>query len=161
MAAKHGKGAGRTQDRIARQLVDRCLRLQARCARWMGQKVNSLPKRTKLAFFMLFAGMAGGYSIYRIADGILTGQASVLPVAIAQERPSVRNPRVMASSDSLLATAACQRIRRFRIRMDSLENSPTGKRIFDSITAARPGLMDSVLFIEKKLRENTHQLRAK
>jgi hypothetical protein len=36
--------------------------------------------------------------------------------------------------------------------MDSLARSPSGKNLYDSITSQRPGLMDSVRFIEQLYR---------
>jgi hypothetical protein len=157
MTMRHRQAEGQAKDRVARQLADGWLRMQTRGARWLGRKANPLPKRIKLAVLLLFAGSAGGLSLYRITGGILAQPTAVLPVVAVKKTAVVRNTKEAASNDSILAAEAYRRIRRFRIRMDSLANSPTGKPLFDRITAARPGLMDSVLWVEKMCQPQTEQ----
>ena len=41
--------------------------------------------------------------------------------------------------------------------MDSLARSPSGRKLYDSIVAARPGLMDSVRYIEKEYQNFKNQ----
>ena len=43
-------------------------------------------------------------------------------------------------------------IEEFKNHMDSLKQSETGKSLYDSITSARPHLIDSILFLEKIYR---------
>lgn len=52
----------------------------------------------------------------------------------------------------VLPSGEYERIHRFRLYMDSLSANPSGKKAYDSILLYRPGLMDSVLFIEKHYR---------
>ena len=47
-----------------------------------------------------------------------------------------------------VSEAEYSRIKRFRVYMDGLARSPAGKTLYDSIIHHRPGLMDSVWFIE-------------
>ncbi|ULT38451.1 hypothetical protein KRR40_25400 [Niabella defluvii] len=47
-----------------------------------------------------------------------------------------------------MSEAEYSRIKRFRVYMDSLARSPAGRTLYDSIIYHRPGLMDSVRFIE-------------
>jgi len=49
----------------------------------------------------------------------------------------------------LLTTEAYKRLQLFKKYMDSLRIDKDGKRIYDSILLARPGMMDSVAVLEK------------
>lgn len=159
MVIERKQAANRTQDRAVRQLADGWLRLQSRCAGWLNRKVNPLPKPAKLVFFLLFAALASGYSLYHLMEGVSANPKTMLSVVGLERTAPVRrfpNQHLQKEAgDSILTAETYQRIRRFRRHMDSLANNPTGRRMFDSITAARPGLLDSVLFVERMHRMQT------
>lgn len=45
----------------------------------------------------------------------------------------------------------------FKSYMDSLRENPSGKRTYDSIELLRPGLLDSVAFIENYMKSNVKE----
>lgn len=49
---------------------------------------------------------------------------------------------------SIVAKEEYEKIQRFRQYMDSLERSPSGKKLYNSILINRPGLLDSIILIE-------------
>ena len=136
------------QERIAGNIVHRFLQGQKRGADWMQDKAERLPGKGKLAILLLFCLLAGGYSIYLVIAGIkgrnnfsLSITSIRKPTAIPPKERAKRNPSALIETDYL-------HVHRFKEYMDSLTRSEKGTIIYDSIVKARPGLMDSVLFIE-------------
>jgi hypothetical protein len=50
-----------------------------------------------------------------------------------------------------------QRIENFKIYLDSLVESKAGKRIYDSVIAHRPGLIDSLSILENVYQSQTSE----
>ncbi|MBW8334462.1 MAG: hypothetical protein K0M40_20775 [Prolixibacteraceae bacterium] len=143
-------------DRVLKQIVSACLRLQTGWALWMGKRTQHLSRRTLLLLLVAFIGFAGGYSIYLIGQsfsGIQTNAFSVTPI----KKPGfVRQTGETASpTDMNIDKPDYQRIVRFRGYMDSLTRSPAGKAVYDSILPSRPGLLDSARFIEEIYQSQT------
>lgn len=139
-----------TQDKIAKSIVKRCLQWQRRWADWMQDKTERLSGKGKVIVLLLFSLAVGGYSIYLIAASIFGEQNHALSVT------SIKKPQYLSRSGEERLTAASGinkedylKVHRFKEYMDSLARSPTGRLIYDSILISRPGLMDSVRFIEK------------
>ncbi len=138
------------QDKIAKSIVNRCLQWQKRWADWMQNKAERLSGKGKVIALLLFSLVVGGYSIYLITVSIFGEQNYALSVT------SIKKPQYLSRSGEEGTTASSginkedyQKVHRFKKYMDSLARSPTGKSIYDSILISRPGLMDSVRFIEK------------
>lgn len=136
------------QDRIARSMVNRCLQWQRKWADWMQNKTESLSGKGKTIALFCFCLLAGGYSIYLIAISLVAKQnisLSITSIYKPQYVPRSGKEQVMGAS---ISKEDYLRVHRFKTYMDSLARSPTGKIIYDSILISRPGLMDSVNFIE-------------
>ena len=141
---------GQIHDRVLRQMVNACLRLQTRWARWMDRRTEHLSSRTLLLLLLAFIALAGGYSICLIGQSFSGNQASAFSVT-----PIITPGRVLQTGDAasqkemIVSKTDYQRIIRFRGYMDSLTRSPAGKAVYDSILLSRPGLQDSIRLIEK------------
>lgn len=122
------------------------------------QKTKQLSGKGRVLGLILFCAIAGSYCIYtgtRSFSGMQT-----LPFSVG----SIEQPKYIRPSDDEETTNSFsiskekyQRIHKFKLFMDSLAmaDGPSGKDLFDSITTARPGLMDSILMIENKYQLQT------
>lgn len=129
--------------------------LQRRWADWLGTRTAHLKHSHWIITLALFVLLAGGYNSYLMFGSFQgTGEKvfSIFPI----QKPSLFNKTGEILSDTLqqLPSGEYERIHRFRAYMDSLAQSPSGKLLYDSILLHRPGLMDSVIFIEKHYRPN-------
>jgi len=76
--------------------------------------------------------------------------AGVVPNVEAIRKPNHVLPKDAALSAEIgLSDGELQNIRAFRRHLDSLQQTIAGKRKYDSIARHRPGLLDSLQFIEK------------
>lgn len=137
------------RERIAKSIVDYCLQWQRRLADWMQDKTERLSGKGKIIALLIFCLLAGSYSIYLATAGLIGKQNFTLSVI------SIKKPRyILWSGEERIRTASdisredYLRIQLFKEYMDSLASSPAGKAVYDSILNSRPGLLDSVRFIE-------------
>jgi hypothetical protein len=137
------------QERLANNIVYTCIRLQQRWANFMQRYTERLSHNGKLIALSLFCLIAGSLSVYLIANSIMSRKASSFTVT-----PLKKPPYTNKSGDEntkaleIVSKAEYEKIQRFRYYMDSLVRSPSGKNLYDSILINRPGLMDSILFLE-------------
>lgn len=137
------------QERLANSIVSACIRFQQRWADFMQRHTERLSRNGKLIILSLFCLTAGSLSVYFIWSSVTSHKASSIPV-IHLKKP----PYALKSGDEdtkawvIVSKAEYEKIQRFRFYMDSLARSPSGKHIYDSILSRRPGLMDSIFFIE-------------
>lgn len=129
---------------------------QRQWADYLNRKTEKYSKRSKqivLAAFCLLFGSSSVYIIFRAIENP-SGR-------IAIEKMSF--PKYVTSSDtinrfqavSVLTEKQYQNIQRFRKYMDSLQTTKAGMIKYESIIKARPGLMDSIDFIEQVYRQQT------
>jgi hypothetical protein len=145
---KAGTAPNQVQDQIARNIVETCLRIQTRWAVWMQRKINPLPVKIKFILLLLFIVLAGGYSLYCLTEGLSTKGEPTFSISPFKQ-PRYGEPQKKAIPEAaFISREEYQRIHGFRLYIDSLARSPSGKRLFDSIITAHPGLLDSILFIE-------------
>lgn len=143
-------------DRVLKQIVSACLRLQTGWALWMGKRTQHLSRRTLLLLLLAFIGIAGGYSIYLIGQSFTGNQTNAFSVTPIKKPGFVRQTGEAASPpDMIVCKPDYQRIIRFRGYMDGLTRSPAGKAVYDSILLSRPGLLDSARFIEEIYQSQT------
>jgi hypothetical protein len=140
---------GQQPGRIAEGMQSAYRRVQGGWATWMARRTAGFSRRRWQVLLALFILGFGGYSLYLMVDGF-TGKGdsifSITPIRKPRHATETGNDR---DNSPQVSGAEQQRIRRFRLYMDSLARSPAGKAEYDSIIAQRPGLMDSVRFIEK------------
>ena len=145
-----------SSDRILRQMVNTCLRLQNCWAQWMSRKTKHLSRRTLLLLLLAFIVLAGGYNIYLIRQSFSGNQANVISITpIKKPGYILQTGEAISQPDMVVSKTYNQRIVRFRGYMDSLIRSPAGKAVHDSILISRPGLLDSIRVIEEIYQSQT------
>lgn len=123
---------------------------QRKCAVYLNQKAEKYSKRYKQICLALFCLLAGGSSIY-IAIRAIENPSGKLRI----EKMSV--PKYAMEGDTIsafqpmpvLTETQYHNIQQFKKYMDSLQTTKAGKIKHDSIMKTRPGLMDSIDFIEQ------------
>ncbi len=123
-------------------------RRQRQAADFLNRKTARLGRKQWIMGLALFCLLFGGASIYTI------WQSMVAPVAtIGIERVSVPAHATLPvgerPSEAELTGQELGRILWFRHFLDSLQQSESGKAIYDSFARHRPGLLDSLAFIER------------
>lgn len=124
-------------------------RVQSGWAQWMLRRTVGISANKMRWILTSFVLVIGSYCAWLTYTGITGKTATFFSVT------PIKKPSHATTSDSLvrsmpkLSDSEYQRIWKFRLYMDSLAESPTGKRRYDSIIHHRPGLMDSIHYIEK------------
>ena len=128
--------------------------IQTKWAEWMHGRTAKFNRRHWLIALLLFILLAGGYNFYLAYEGLFSKGKNILWSVYAIHKPWFFSQEKVVTTDSLpsLPTAEYERIHSFQVYMDSLSASPSGKRIYDSILLLRPGLMDSVRFVQEHYR---------
>lgn len=149
-------GVDEVHDRILKQTVNTCLRMQNVWALWMGRRTERLSRRTLLLLLLTFIVLACGYSIYLIGQSFSGNQTSTFSVTPIRKPGHVLQAGDATSQpDMIVSKTDYQGIIRFRGYMDSLARSPDGKAAYDSIILNRPGLLDSIRYIEEAYQSQT------
>ena len=141
--------ANTVQDRIAKNIVGKLLRLQQRWAAFMQRHTERLSVKWKVIILFLFCLYSVWLSILFIADSLSNNAAVSIHVI------QVKTPQHIGKSGdeknraiTIVSEGENEKIRDFQNYMDSLARSPSGKKIYDDILIDRPGLMDSIILIE-------------
>ncbi len=98
---------------------------------------------------VLFVLLTSGYNVYLVVDAFTHKNIKSFSVTPIRKPEHLSKTGDARTGTLYVSEAEYMRIRKFRIYMDSLLGSPSGKAVYDRITSNRPGLMDSVRFIEK------------
>lgn len=113
-----------------------------------GVKTKPISSKGKLILLIIFCFLSGTIGIY-VADSCFSGKRE-LPFPAS----SIKKPKyIHLQGEPTGPTASISReeylhIQNFKKYMDSMAKTPSGRRTFDSIITARPGLIDSILLIE-------------
>ena len=127
---------------------------QRRWAILLNQQAEKYSKQSKQIFLVIFCVLFGGGSIYIMVRAIENPSGR-----LRIERMSF--PRYATGSDTsstfqptvVLTEKQYRNIQRFKKYMDSLQTTTAGKLKYDSIIKTRPGLIDSIVFIEQIYRQ--------
>ena len=123
-------------------------RLQGRWAEWMMRRTEKFSRRTWVVLLILFVLSVSTYSVY-LAVNAFTGKGGSSITITPIKKPKHATETGEANIEAVeVSEAEYRRIKKFSAYMDSLARSPSGEILYDSITSHRPGLMDSVRFIE-------------
>ncbi|WP_423147051.1 hypothetical protein [Rubrolithibacter danxiaensis] len=130
--------------------VASCIHFQAKLAARMQRRSDQFSLKIKTVTLLLFCLLASSFSIYLIANNLLSNQAdNVLKVTPINYPRYTKLSRAQNTAASIVINQAeYQKIHEFRRYIDSLANTASGKRFLDSILKQRPGLMDSIEFLE-------------
>ena len=136
------------RERAANRIVTVCVHLLQRWADFMQRFTERLSRNGKLIILSLFCMTAGSLSLYLIVSSVISRKASSFNVS------HLKIPSYVDKSGDENAKAVVtitknefEKIQRFRIYMDSLARSPSGRKVHDSILNQRPHLMDSIFFL--------------
>ncbi|MET6998669.1 hypothetical protein [Chitinophaga defluvii] len=156
MKRKENKAHGEQEEKrnILKEKMSKGVHVvQSSWAQWMLRRTRSIPPNRMRIILILFVVSVGSYCAWLTYGGI-TGKSvsffSITPIKKPAHATGMDSSQIMIPH---LSDAEYKRIGRFRLYMDSLARSPTGKRIYDSIIHHRPGLMDSIGYIEKYYRQ--------
>lgn len=127
--------------------------IQERWANWMIRRTKNFSRRTWVTLLILFVLSMSTYSIYVVANAITRGSRNAISITSIKKPDHVTETGEAHIEAAEISEAAHIRIKKFRLYMDSLARSPSGKIRYDSITGRRPGLMDSVRFLENYFQQ--------
>jgi hypothetical protein len=119
-------------------------------AKWMQEKSNKVSMKIRLQLLILSTITAIGYSLslFKSDSGNKLKDSGVKNLATPI---IIKDPK--EKLDSIIASAAYDRVHHLRLFMDSLARSPGGSQKFQNIIRTRPGMMDSLLQIEFSLKQ--------
>jgi flagellar basal body-associated protein FliL len=122
--------------------------LQGGWANWMMKRTKKFSRRTWLVLLILFVLSTSAYSVYLAVSAFTKKEINSLTITPIKKPKYSTETGERPIEAAEVSEAEYNRIKKFRVYMDSLARSPSGKTVYDSITSHRPGLMDSVRFIE-------------
>lgn len=125
---------------------------QRRAADYLNAKAERLSKRQLVIGLICFVTLFGG------SAAAVIWQAFHRPVATVRVKSIVIPDHVLipeqeSPKERALTGTEIRHIRSFRRYLDSLQQSGNGKAMYDSIARHRPGLLDSLSFIEEVYNE--------
>ena len=114
----------------------------------MMKRTEKFSRCTWIVLLVLFVLSVSTYSVYLAVNSFI-GKAGNSITITPIKKPKHATETGEVNKEAVEVTEAeYSRIKKFRMYMDSLAQSASGKTLYDSITSHRPGLMDSVRFIE-------------
>ncbi|MDR6845567.1 hypothetical protein [Flavobacterium granuli] len=129
--------------------------VQDKWSKKMSDIASRLSKKKLVCSLGLFVILAGGICIYGISRSFInTAKDCIKIIPISEPMDAIGKSFVLNPKPFPISQKEFERIARFRMYLDSLGRSPIGKRAFDSIIGLRPGLMDSLVFIENYYKSN-------
>ena len=138
-------------DKIAQKIVNRCLGLQFKASTFLQNRSEMLS--TKLKKLLVIA-----FCVFSICSCIYIVIKSLRPqpyTSLAIKPIRVPTQHLQKNLRPSISKHEFEKIQKFKGYLDSLYTSKSGKRIFDSINANRPGLIDSLSIVE-----NLYQLQS-
>lgn len=123
---------------------------QRKWATLLNQQAEKYSKQSKQILLVIFCLLFGGGSIFIMvraienpSEKLKIEKMSFPGYATGADTSSTFQPT------AVLTEKQYRNIQRFKRYMDSLQNTTAGKIKYDSIIKARPGLIDSIVFIEQ------------
>ena len=132
------------QDKLAQNIAFTCIKLQSKASKFLQDKSEMLPLKAKRCVVIVFCLISFGSCIYAITKGFNSHFDKSLPIAWIEVPTQIEN----INWKPAISREESEKIKKFKSYLDSLVKSKSGKRIHDSITANRPGLMDSLSIIQ-------------
>jgi hypothetical protein len=114
-----------------------------------------LSKKSLVFFLILFVVIAGMICMYNVYKGFLSTYSSPAKIGIVSNSIHFNKKFLLKKTNQMiLSKTEYENFTRFRFYLDSLRQFPEGKRVYDSISYCRPGLIDSLDFIENYYKTN-------
>jgi hypothetical protein len=126
--------------------------------REMGRICSGLSREKLIAFLLVFTGLTSSMSLALLYRGLVSGTYCVMAMDRIS-KPVEVNQRVIKtkSTSFFISPGNNTSITIAREYLDSLKGSPKGKKTYDSIILGRPGLLDSLIFIENYYKSNVKE----
>ncbi|MBZ4188901.1 hypothetical protein [Niabella beijingensis] len=136
-----------TQSDLFHQIGKRSAKGQRDCAEWMHRKTRHWEKKQQKIFLFVLCLVLGGTSTYRIVE-LFEGQESISTSNKIRQQPLPRliRPSEPVTFPMITDTAVFSR---FRVFIDSLFETPEGRKQYEQFLKERPGFLDSLAFAEK------------
>lgn len=136
-------------DKLARTWVDRSIKLQHKASSFLQGKSEKLSLNTKRLVVIAFCLISFSSSVYLVAKSFHGNNTVNLSIAaIKVPKQVVQNEDALVTLSNGVSKNEIEKIKKFRVYIDSLATSNSGRRMYDSIRKYRPGLMDSLTIIE-------------
>jgi hypothetical protein len=132
------------QDKIAQNIVYRCIGMQVIASKYLQNKSEMLPVKAKRWFVLAFCFISFCSCIYLIIKSIYAPPNTSLAI-VAIRVPTQSTHHFIQPS---ISGKEFEKIQKFKAYLDSLAKSKSGKRIYDSLTANSLGLIDSLSIVE-------------
>jgi hypothetical protein len=143
-------GNGTLSDKVAGKIAYAGIKMQNQFAKKMNNLFMKIDFTRLKLILVLFCLCAGGYSIYLVANSIISADKKQNSFEVQQmDIPKHFNKTgdELITPDAFVDEQTYQQIEQFKQYMDSLKNHQVDQ--YDSILQARPGLMDSVQMLEQ------------
>ena len=137
-------------DKVAGKIAEAGIKLQQLFAEKMNRLFMKIDFKRLKIILILFCICTGGYSIYLIANSVISADRKQNSFDVRQMDMPKHFDKT--GDENLLPEAyvdeeTYQQVKQFRNYMDSLKQKRRNE--YDSILQARPGLMDSVQMLEQ------------
>ncbi|MXN91168.1 hypothetical protein GR160_07985 [Flavobacterium sp. Sd200] len=123
-------------------------RIKNMWARWVETRTAAFTKKNWLTAIACLIILMGGYSGYLIMSAFTSEPTAFLKVGSIR-RPAHTGNTGDTKIQEFISEGEYKNIERFHRYMDSIARDPMGRKEYDSITKARPGLMDSISQFER------------
>lgn len=126
--------------------------MQRKWAVWMECKTRHWTKRQQKTFMFLLCLVIGGFSTSSLLSFFRErNNAQINHLSSPSSLPLMPSiyPPAQPPDQNNLDTAVFSR---FRKHLDSLRQTPSGRKTVDSFLLARPGFLDSLAFAEKSFQ---------
>lgn len=124
--------------------------------RWadsLGKCTANFKRKHWIIALILFVLTAGGYSSYLMLESFLSKGRMLFSVyPIYKPLFFMETGEENINNNAQIPSKEYGRVLQYKRFMDSLAISPSGKKLYDSILFHHPGLMDSLLYIERNHR---------
>ncbi len=146
---KETKGDG-LQDKVAGKIAGALIKVQTKLSARMSKLFSKMSVTKIKVMLSVFCFCCGGYSIYLVVNAL---------VSLDKKQPFFKVDQMdvpkhfdkagdeMIIQENYVDENTYQQIQGFKQYMDSLQINKN--KLYDSIKISRPGLMDSVLVLEK------------
>lgn len=135
------------KEKVAGGLVRTLVRLREYWAKSLALFMGRFSRRGQRIVVIAFCTVVSLYSLYLVAYSLAGHRMSGVKVT------SIRSPSYITTDvptpKVFISESDYRKVIGYKKYIDSLQQTKRGQRIADSIARARPGLMDSVLQLEK------------
>jgi hypothetical protein len=131
-------------NKVAGYVANGLLKMQAGWAGWMQRQSEKLGTRGKKIALIACCLFTMSYSTIVIIKGI-QGKTKVNVTSKQVIKPPIAIPD---EPETGLSKPELNSLKKFRQYLDSLKTDTEGRKVYDSLVKARPGLIDSLAFVE-------------